>query len=261
MLASLYQTSGATPETMADSREILIWGLHPVLEILRTSPEQILEISAQKSCAQKKLLEITSLAEKNLVKISIIDRITIPGEDNPNHQGIIARMKGHRSVALDELLDSQPALLLALDSISDPHNLGAIIRSAAAAGVAGILIPKNRAAQITGTVAKVAAGALAHIKICQITNLSDSLHKLKNAGYWIFGAAGEGQQTIYETDFSGPTCLVIGSEGAGIRPLVKKQCDFLVNIPMRSKINSLNASVATGIILFEIARQKDKNIK
>ncbi|MCK4838657.1 MAG: 23S rRNA (guanosine(2251)-2'-O)-methyltransferase RlmB [Desulfobulbaceae bacterium] len=242
---------------MADSREILIWGIRAILEILHNAPEQVGEISIQQSGSAKKLQAIINLAEKHRIKIGSVAKITIPGEANPNHQGVLARIRGHQTVDLTELLKGQPSLLVALDSISDPHNLGAIIRSAAAAGAVGILIPKDRAAQITGTVVKVAAGALAHIKICRVTNLSDSLRTLKDSGYWIFGAAGEGQQTIYEADFSGPTCLVIGSEGKGIRKLVRKQCDFLVKIPMGKKINSLNASVAAGIILFEIARQKE----
>lgn len=241
---------------MADSREILIWGIHPVLEILRNSPEQVRKISVQSSGASQKIQEITTLAEQNHITIDYISKITIPGEANPNHQGVLATLKGINTVDLTELLKEEVSFLVAVDSISDPHNLGAIIRSAAAAGAAGILIPKDRAAQITGTVAKVAAGAIAHIQICQVTNLSDALRRLKDSGFWIFGAAGEGQQTIYDADFSGPTCLVIGSEGKGLRKLVSKQCDFLVKIPMEGKINSLNASVAAGIILFEIARQK-----
>jgi 23S rRNA (guanosine2251-2'-O)-methyltransferase len=242
---------------MSAGHELLIWGIHPILEILRNAPEQIREISIQQPGSQKKLQEIISLAEQNRIKINSVAVLTIPGEANPNHQGALARLRENHPVDLNELLKGQPALLVALDSISDPHNLGSIIRSAAAAGAGGILIPKDRAAQITGTVAKVAAGALAHIKICQVTNLSDALRALKDSGYWIFGAAGEGHQTVYQADFSGPTCLVIGSEGKGIRPLVRKQCDFLINIPMRRKINSLNASVAAGIILFEVARQKN----
>lgn len=241
---------------MANSRKIQIWGIHPILEILHNAPKQIGNIYIQESDSSKKLQEIISLAEKNRIKINRIAKLTIQGETNPNHQGVLAEIKEDYSVDFNSLLKNQPPLLVALDSISDPHNLGAIIRSAAAAGAVGILIPKDRAAQITGTVVKVAAGALAHIKICKVTNLSDSLRSLKKSGYWIFGAAGEGQQTIYEADFSGPTCLVIGSEGKGIRQLVRKQCDFLVKIPMNGQINSLNASVAAGIILFEIARQK-----
>lgn len=242
---------------MTDSREILIWGIHPILEILHDGPEQVREISIQQPGSAKKLQTIINLAEKYRIKINSVAKITIPGETHPNHQGVVARVKGHQTVGLDELLAGQPPLLVALDSISDPHNLGAIIRSAAAAGATGILIPKDRAAQITGTVVKVAAGALAHIKICRVTNLSDSLRILKDSGYWIFGGAGEGQQTIYQADFSGPTCLVIGSEGKGIRKLVRKQCDVLVKIPMAGKINSLNASVAAGIMLFEIVHQKE----
>lgn len=241
---------------MADSQDILIWGIHPITELLRNAPEQVREITIQNTGPANKLQEIIRLAEKNRIKVSSSARIAIPGELSPNHQGVVAKAKGVNPVALEELLEDRPAILVALDSISDPHNLGAIIRSAAAAGAAGILIPKDRAAQITGTVVKVAAGALAHIKVCQVINLSETLRKLKDAGYWIFGAAGEGRQSIYDTDFSGPSCLVIGSEGNGIRRLVARQCDFLVKIPMKKEINSLNASVAAGIILFEIARQQ-----
>jgi len=241
---------------MADSNEIVIWGIHPILELLRNAPEQIREISVQSSGSSKKLQEIIELAEGTGIRINSVTRIVIPGDAGANHQGVAARVKGHHQVELEELLKEEPTLLVALDSISDPHNLGAIIRSAAAAGADGVLIPKDRAAQITGTVVKVAAGALAHLKICQVTNLAESLRRLKDAGFWIFGAAGEGEQTIYEADFSGPACLVIGSEGKGIRPLIRKQCDFLVRIPIK-KINSLNASVAAGIILFEVVRQKE----
>jgi 23S rRNA (guanosine2251-2'-O)-methyltransferase len=245
---------------MTDSREIIIWGIHPVLEILRNAPRQIKALSIQSGSGQK-LREVLELADKAGLKINPVPKINIPGEAGANHQGVIAVIKENHLIDLEGLLREEPTLLVALDSISDPHNLGAIIRSAAAAGASGVLIPKDRAAQITGTVVKVAAGALAYLKICQVTNLVDSLARLKDAGFWIFGAAGEGAQTIYETDFSGPTCLVIGSEGKGIRPLVRKQCDFLVKIPMKKTINSLNASVAAGIMLFEIARQKETTKK
>ncbi|MDF1577163.1 MAG: 23S rRNA (guanosine(2251)-2'-O)-methyltransferase RlmB [Desulfobulbales bacterium] len=245
---------------MADSRDITIWGIHPVCEILRSAPQQIKTLAIQTG-SRHKLREVLELAEKSGIEINSVAKIDIPGEAGANHQGVLAVIKENRLVDLEELLGENPTLVVALDSISDPHNLGAIIRSAAAAGATGVLIPKDRAAQITGTVVKVAAGALAHLKICRVTNLVDSLARLKAAGFWIFGAAGESDKTIYEADFSGPICLVIGSEGKGIRPLIRKQCDFLVKIPMQKKINSLNASVAAGIILFEIVRQKETTKK
>ncbi|MCA1765233.1 MAG: 23S rRNA (guanosine(2251)-2'-O)-methyltransferase RlmB [Desulfobulbaceae bacterium] len=241
---------------MADSRDIIIWGIHPVLEILHSAPRQVKALSIQ-SGSRHKLREVIELAEKSGLTIDIVPKINIPGEAGANHQGVLAVIKENYLVDFEELVGKEPDLVVALDSISDPHNLGAIIRSAAAAGAAGVLIPKDRAAQITGTVVKVAAGALAHLKICRVTNLAESLALLKDRGFWIFGAVGESSETIYEADFSGPTCLVIGSEGKGIRPLVRKQCDFLVKIPMKKTINSLNASVAAGIILFEIVRKKE----
>ena len=242
---------------MSDSREIIIWGIHPVLEVLTNAPEQIKTITVREPGLSRKLQEVVALAEQNRLQIETVARITIPGEREPNHQGVVARLKPPPAVNLTELLKGAPPLLVALDSITDPHNLGAIIRSAAAAGAAGIILPKDRAVQITGTVAKVAVGALAHIKVCRVTNLSSALQEMKDAGYWIFGAAGEARQTLYQADFSGPVCLVIGSEGKGLRPLVKKQCDFLISIPMNNQVNSLNASVAAGIMLFEIAKQKN----
>lgn len=238
---------------------MIIWGIHPVLELLKNTPDQIREIQLQKPGSSGKQQQIISLAEKYGIKTRMVPKMNIPDESNVNHQGVVARLDNFKTCTLEEILAEQHQLLVALDSIHDPHNLGAIIRSSAAAGATGLLIPKDRAAQISGTVAKVAAGALAHIKICTVINLADSLRKLKDVGYWIYGAAGESQQTIYQTDFSGQTCLVIGSEGKGLRPLVQKQCDFLIKIPMKKAVNSLNASVAAGIILFEIARQKNNN--
>jgi 23S rRNA (guanosine2251-2'-O)-methyltransferase len=244
---------------MSASKDIIIWGIHPVLEILTNTPELVKTVKVRKPGSSRKLQEVLSLAEKKLCRVEIVSQISIPGEENPNHQGVTATLNNNFFVSFTELVKGTPPLLVALDSITDPHNLGAIIRSAAAAGAAGIIIPKDRSVPITGTVIKVATGALAHINICQVTNLSNALQELKESGYWAFGAAGEAQQTIYQADFSGPVCLVIGSEGKGLRPLVRKQCDFLVSIPMNNEVNSLNASVAAGIMLFEIARQKNND--
>jgi 23S rRNA (guanosine2251-2'-O)-methyltransferase len=151
-----------------------------------------------------------------------------------------------------------PPLLLALDSIQDPHNLGAIIRSAVAAGVNGIILPRDRSVSITGTVIRISAGAVYHIDICMVTNLVSSIKSLKKNGIWIFGTTKDGARPIYDIDLTLPACLVIGSEGKGMRPLVAKQSDLLITIPMQSSLDSLNASVAAGIILFEIVRQRRK---
>lgn len=173
----------------------------------------------------------------------------------------MARVQQIATVSLEALLadlEQSPdaPILLALDSIQDPHNLGAIIRSAAAVGVKAILLPKDRSAPLSGTVAKVAVGAMAHVTICSVTNLVSALKDLQGHGFWVFGAAGEANQTLYEADFAGKVCLVVGGEGKGLRPLVRSQCDHLVSIPMQHGLDSLNASVATGVILFEMARQR-----
>ncbi len=146
--------------------------------------------------------------------------------------------------------------MLALDHVQDPHNLGAIIRSASAAGVHALILPKDRSAPLSGTVAKIAAGAMEYLPICQTTNLVRTLQKLKDHSVWIYGTIKEGGTSVYQTDFAGSVCLVIGSEQKGIRPLVQEQCDFRTTIPMQGKLESLNASVAAAVVMFEIVRQK-----
>ncbi len=234
-----------------------------MLELLRSRPGQIREITIQKSKSGGKIEEIIKLARAQQRKIRFEQHITLPGTGGPppRHQGVIAKIASHILLSLDAMLtlmadQAAPPLLLALDSVQDPHNLGAIVRSASAAGVSGIILPKDRSAPLAGTAAKVAAGALAHMNICQVTNLTAAMKRLKKEGFWIYGAAGEASRTIFQTDFSGPICLVIGGEEKGIRPLVREQCDFLVAVPMHSPLDSLNASVAAAVILFEIVRQQ-----
>ena len=150
----------------------------------------------------------------------------------------------------------QKPKIVACDTIQDPHNLGAIIRSAHAAGVNQLIVTRDRSAPLGGTAAKASAGALAKVQICQVTNLAEALKRLKEAGAWIFGAVKEtGARSIYQTDFNLPACLVVGNEGSGIRPLVQRHCDVLVSIPMVGEIDSLNSSVAAAVILFEMLRQ------
>lgn len=246
---------------MAQTREVLIWGIHPILETLRHHPGLILEIIIQERQASAKQREIIELAERRKIPLRNQSRLPLPPDDpQPHHQGVMARLRGVPTYELQDLLaDDSPATptLVALDSIQDPHNLGAIIRSAAAAGAAGVIIPKDRSAPLEGAAAKVAAGTTSLIRLCRVTNLVDALLELKEAGYWIFGAEGASGQSIYDTDLTGKACLVIGSEGKGLRPLVRKQCDFLISIPMAGQVESLNASVAAGVMLFEIARQKN----
>lgn len=240
----------------------LIWGIHPVYELLQASPRQIMEVRILAKSA--KLQEIIDLARDQQVPCQLVQ--TFPEIDGQqiNHQGVLARIKPVPTMNLSELLKiagphtGQP-LLLALDCVQDPHNFGAIIRSAAAAGVKGIIYPKDRSAPLSGTVAKVSVGAINRMNLCPVTNLVTALQKLQKEGFWVFGAAGEAAQSIYQTDFKGPVCLVIGGEGKGIRALVRRQCDFLVSIPMHGGMESLNASIAAAIIMFEIIRQQRSN--
>jgi 23S rRNA (guanosine2251-2'-O)-methyltransferase len=240
----------------------MIWGVHPVLELLRTRPKQIREVIIQKGRAGSRLQELIELARTQGVKLRFDPFFNLPPSIRQStHQGVIARLSSRETLSLEELLaklrPQAAPILVAVDTIQDPHNLGAIIRSASAAGAAGVIITKDRAAPLTGTVEKAAAGALAHTDLCQVTNLAVTLDSLKKEGFWIYGAAGEAKRSIYQADFSsGPLCLVIGSEGKGIRPLVREQCDLLVSIPMRSPLDSLNAAAAAAVVLFEIVRQR-----
>lgn len=230
------------------------------METLSGQPRQVREIIVQKSGNSGKIQKIIDLARSHNIKIRFLAEIKIPGAGRVNHQGVAAKISAVATMSIESLLatvrDNENSLIVALDSIQDPHNLGAIIRSSCAAGAIGMIITKDRAAPLGGTAAKVAAGAINKLNICQVTNLAESLKKLKDARFWVYGADATADKTIFESDFSGPVCLVIGSEGAGIRPLVRQQCDFLVKIPMSGPTESLNASVAAGIVLFEVVRQK-----
>lgn len=247
--------------------EQLVWGIHPVLEALQACPQAIRDINVVKGKTGLRLEQILELAQENSIPVTMVSSKNKAGarkiDELPEHeksQGISARID-LPTLTLEGLLDklkdvSGPPLLLALDSIQDPHNLGAIIRSAVAAGVNGLILPKDRSAPLTGTVIKISAGSAFHINICKVTNLVSSFKLLKKNGIWIFGTTKDASQPVYDADLTVPACLVIGSEGKGLRPLVAEQCDLHISIPMQSSLDSLNASVAAGIILFEIVRQR-----
>jgi len=238
----------------------LLWGIHPILEMLRLQPKKVREVVIQQGKAGAKIQEIITLAQEQGVKVRFLPGQRFPSSPDKTHQGVLAKTAPVSTCSLHELLkkagESEQPLIVALDSIQDPHNLGAIIRSAAAAGAIGVILPKDRSAPLNATAAKSAAGAMAHLKLCLVTNLVTSLQAVKEKGFWVYGAAGEAKRTVYETKFSDAVCLVIGGEDKGMRPLVREQCDELVSIPMAGSLNSLNASVAAGVILFEIVRQQ-----
>ena len=178
-----------------------------------------------------------------------------------SHQGVIALCAAREYVSVDDILEiarerGENPLIVVCDELTDPHNLGAVIRTADAAGAHGVIIPKRRSAGLTAIVAKTSAGAVAHVAVARVPNLPTVLRELKEAGVWIFGAASEGSTTLYKADLKGPAAIVIGSEGDGMGRLVTETCDFTVAIPMNGKINSLNASAAAAVLLYEAVRQR-----
>jgi 23S rRNA (guanosine2251-2'-O)-methyltransferase len=246
--------------------EDLIWGVHPVLEALTEEAERLTEVILQKERRGAKFEEIIALAREKGIKTTFVSslRLTGDGGGDVRHQGVLARTSQTALLPFDEMVqrfadrvkNGEKPRLIACDSLQDPHNLGAIIRSALAAGAVGVIITRERSAPLGGTAAKASAGAVSHIDISQVTNLVAALKKIKEAGGWVFGAVKDAEaQSLYATDFYVPACVVVGSEGQGIRPLVRKECDILVSIPMAGTLDSLNSSVAAAVILFEAMRQ------
>ena len=239
-----------------------LFGLHSVQAALDYSPKKIHKAWVDSGRQDKRLTQAVDdlLAlgiEPEKVDKKRLDRLA----DNNHHQGIVieVEMPGELSesdlkTAVESL--SETALFLVLDNVQDPHNLGACLRTADATGVHGVIITKDNATGITPTVCKVASGAAETVPVYQVTNLSRTLRWLKGEGLWIMGAAGETAQTAYKTDFTVPMALVVGAEGKGLRRLTKEQCDVLVSVPMLGQVDSLNLSVATGVLLYEAVRQR-----
>ena len=178
-----------------------------------------------------------------------------------SHQGVIALAAAHDYYTIDDILEEaaqrgENALIVICDELSDPHNLGAIMRSAECAGAHGVIIPKRRSVGLTATVAKASAGAVEYMKVARVTNINNAINELKEKGVWVFGTAAEGSVPMYKADLTGPAAIVIGNEGDGMSPLVRKNCDMLVHIPMKGRISSLNASAAASILLYEAVRQR-----
>lgn len=200
---------------------------------------------------------IKSLIEKAKIPTQYVDKNKLDRLAGKNHQGIILSIEDYHYCDIDELIkDKEKSLILILDHIEDPHNLGAIIRTAEAAGVDGIILPKNRSVLVNATVMKTSAGALQNIKISVVTNIYNTIEYLKDKGYWVVGTDIEDSVDYREIDYPDKTVLIIGSEGFGMTRLVKEACDFVARIPMYGKINSLNASVASGIMIYEIIRNR-----
>lgn len=245
----------------------LLWGWHSVWEALHRNARGLEEILVQQGKASPRLQQIIDAARAAGVPVRFVEANRMGVSRHCRHQGVVARQTEARLCSPDELLEDCVAgragrpRLLVLDSVQDPRNLGSILRSALAAGFTHVILGRDRSAPLSGTVAKTSAGAVAHLRIAQVVNLTETLKMLKARGFWIYGAVVEASAaSIYTVDFSGAICLVIGGEGKGIRPLVRSQCDHLVTIPMEAPFNSLNASVAAAIIMFEIVRCTKENL-
>lgn len=242
----------------------MIFGLHAVRHALEHNPETILGIWIQDSKRSGPAIdEIVRLSQACSVKVDYVPRPTLDKHTgNAVHQGIAARRKADNygeQTGLDTLL-SNPGhglqLFLVLDGIQDPHNLGACLRTANAAGVDALILPKDRAVSVTPVVRKVASGAAENTPVITVTNLSRTLRQLKGAGIWIVGTDDKAGQSIYDVDLKVPLAVILGAEGQGLRENTRKNCDFLVSLPMKGIVESLNVSVATGICLYEVLRQR-----
>ena len=239
----------------------IIEGRNAVIEALRAGTT-IDKIFIQKGETDKTLGHIASTARAAGVVVVDADKRKLDFMSRTHaHQGVIALTSVREYVSVEDILNiarekGEKPLIVVCDEISDPHNLGAIIRSAECAGAHGVIIPKRRSAGLTAVVDKTSAGAVEHVAIARVPNLSAAIGELKKSGLWVYGAAAEGASPMWQTDLTGPVCLVIGSEGDGIGRLVRENCDFLVSIPLKGQISSLNASAAAAVLMYEVLRQR-----
>lgn len=237
-------------------------GRNAVTELLRAGKTvNKLFVSAD---VRGRMADICAMAKQAGAVIVECDRRKLDAMSETGvHQGVIAQAAAHEYVSVADLLEvarargEQPFLLLC-DGLTDPHNLGAVIRSAETAGAHGVIIPKRRSVGLTATAAKASAGAIEHIGVARVTNLAATIDELKDAGVWVFGADAGGDKNLYEADFVGATAIVIGSEGSGLSRIVREKCDFIVSIPMKGRVNSLNASAAAAVLLYEAVRQRSQ---
>jgi 23S rRNA (guanosine2251-2'-O)-methyltransferase len=241
-----------------------IFGINPVLEALKAHPERFQEVFLPAGPLRGKKELIRSLARSQNIKVQRIPRSRFERlVGNESHQGVVGTVLPHSYHPLEALLgrwrkSQKRALFVLLDGVEDPRNLGAIARTANTAGAHGIIVPKHRSAPMNSAAAKAAAGAFSYTPVCRITNLVNTIKALKKKGIWVIGTTVDAELNLYDHDFSVDSAVVIGGEGKGLSPLVKKNCDVLVSIPTRGNIDSLNAAVAAGVVLYEVVRQRCK---
>ncbi|HEX5702643.1 MAG TPA: 23S rRNA (guanosine(2251)-2'-O)-methyltransferase RlmB [Pyrinomonadaceae bacterium] len=245
-----------------------IFGVNPVIEALRARRRQLQEITIASGAKDGRLRELIELARAQGVPVHQAPRVTLDKRaGNGTHQGVVARVAAAHYIDADDLIETiaervgmnPEPLALVLDGIEDPHNLGAILRTAECARVDGVFVPERRAVGLTETVAKASAGALEHVQVARATNLSRLIDKLKERNVWVVGTAAEAQSDYTQWDWTRASAIVMGGEGSGLHRLVREHCDAVVRIPVLGQIESLNVSVATGVILYEALRQRSAN--
>ncbi|NIM33029.1 MAG: 23S rRNA (guanosine(2251)-2'-O)-methyltransferase RlmB [Pseudomonas stutzeri] len=240
-----------------------IYGLHAVEALLRHHPKRVKQVWLAEGRGDPRVQVLIELAAQARVSVGQCERREMDAWVEGVHQGVVADVSPSQvwgEAMLDELLDRAegPPLLLVLDGVTDPHNLGACLRTADAAGALAVIVPKDKSATLNATVRKVACGAAEVIPLVAVTNLARTLGKLQQKGLWVVGTAGEAEQSLYAQDLTGPIVLVMGAEGRGMRRLTREHCDYLVRLPMAGSVSSLNVSVATGVCLFEALRQRGR---
>jgi 23S rRNA (guanosine2251-2'-O)-methyltransferase len=235
---------------------MLIYGINPVLEAVRAGRVEMIRVAAR---ADERVAAVLQLAHEHRVTVTRV----APGEldrlaGGAAHQGVVAEVRKGEHVSVEDLVVQAAGapLIVVLDGIEDPHNVGAILRSVDAAGADGIVRQSRHAARLDGAAAKASAGAVSHVKVAEVVNIARAIETLKDAGVWTVGLAGDAPKQYDAIDFTLPTALVLGAEGTGLRRLVRERCDWLVSIPMRGHVESLNVSVAAGVVLFEAVRQR-----
>lgn len=240
-----------------------LFGINPVTEALKAGRDVQRLLIAEQRKTDRDVQAIVKLAKDRGIEVRFVTRDALTRESpNALHQGVIAIVAAASYFTFDDILRipaqrEQVPLFLILDGIEDPRNLGAILRTAEAAGVHGVIIPERRAVGLTETVAKTAAGALEYVPVVKVVNIVNTIEELKKAGIWVAGAEAGGDMVYWDADFAQPTALVLGGEDKGVRRLVRDHCDFIVSMPLMGKINSLNVSVATGVLLYEVLRQRN----
>jgi len=238
-----------------------VFGWHAVEAVLKREPERLQQVWIQTGRQDKRVKGITDALDSLGVRWKVVHRKELDERVSGVHQGIVAAVSESREWTEDDLLaqlagSDKPPFLLVLDGVTDPHNLGACMRTADAVGIQAVIVPKDKSASLTPVARKVACGAAETVPFVRVTNLARFLRSLQDQGVWLIGTAGEADATLYQADFKGPVALVMGAEGKGMRRLTREHCDQLINIPMLGHVDSLNVSVATGVCLYEALRQR-----